>query len=299
MYGSGITSETRDQAMTLRRLAGSPVVPLRTRRERAIAVTGGKGGVGKSTVALNLAAAYARLGAQPLAVDTDLGMADLNLLLGVAPRLSLHDVARGHPIDEILVEAHGIHLLPALNGSDALESMSPETRQRIFTAIESLNHRFDTLIIDIAAGIGQNQTVFAGAVPDTLIVATPEPLSLADAYSCIKVLALRQGLTHAFIVPNQVRAPGDAEEVVSRLSALVGRFLDVSLTALPAIPYDASVQQCAESGIPLLIAEPDRPASRAIRRLARRLDTLSLPDEREGVVRLFWKRALAAVEAIK
>ena len=272
----------------------SSVVPIRPQRNRAIAITGGKGGVGKSTLAVNLSVAYSRAGATPLAVDADLGMADLNLLLGVAPDRSLVDVVNGCPVEDVLVPAHGIHLLPALNGSDVLENMDDATRSQLFSAIESLDSRFDTLVVDVAAGVGRNQTLFAGAVPATVVVATPEPLSLADAYACLKVLAVRQSLRHAFIVPNRVRSGAEAEEVVSRLSSLVSRFLSMELTPLPWIPYDPAVADACGAGTPLVIYRPDSPASRAIRQIARRLDALVRPDERQGAVRLFWRHALRA-----
>lgn len=284
---------SRDQAHTLRALAGGDnVVPLRARRDRTIAITGGKGGVGKSTVAINLAVAYARLGARTLAVDADLGMADLNLLLGVAPEKSLLDVVRGTPVADVLVAAHGIHLLPALNGSYALANLDDRTRHSLFGAIDELEDRFDTLVVDIAAGLGPNAVAFAGAVRDPIVVTTPEPLSLADAYACLKVLAREQRVTHAFVLPNKCRAPGDADEVVSRLGALVARFLGMSLTPLPAIPYDPTVRDAAAAGVPLVLFKPDAPASRAIRRVARRLDTASVTDDRQGAVRLFWRRVL-------
>ena len=283
-----------DQVRTLRAMASqrNDIIALRPRRERAIAITGGKGGVGKSTLAVNLAVAYAKAGARCLTVDADLGMADLNLLLGVAPDYSLLDVMHGTDIDEVLVATHGIHLLPALNGSFALESMNGTDREHLFRALSGLRDRFDTLIVDIAAGIGENQSAFAASVPDVVVVVTSEPLSLADAYACLKVLASREKLRHAYVVPNRVRSPSEAEEVVARLSALVSRFLDVELTALPAVPFDASIASAASVGIPIVNYAPDSPASRAIRRLARRLDAFATPERRTNVVKTFWKNAL-------
>jgi flagellar biosynthesis protein FlhG len=200
------------------------------------------------------------------------------------------------PVDKVLVEAHGIHLLPALNGSDLLEGIGDEMRKSVFRAVNQLADRFDTLIVDVGAGIGPNQTAFAGAVPDTVVVATPEPLSLADAYACLKVLALRKKLRHAYVVPNRVRNAAEADEVVMRLSSLVARFLGISLTALPFVPYDPMVPEAAASGVPLIVQYPDSPAARAIRQIARRLDAIAVPDERDGVARMFWKRALCAGE---
>src|SRR3954471_3322417 len=181
-----------DQAATLRVIQGGPTKATTPVPRRAIAVSGGKGGVGKSTIALNLAIAYSQLGARTLMVDTDLGMADLNLLLGVAPDKSILDALSGTPIDEVLVAAHGINLLPALNGSYLLSTIGPTAQRRVIELVNSLAERFDTLVIDVAAGIGQAQTTFASATTDALVVVNPEPLSMADAYACLKTLATQQ-----------------------------------------------------------------------------------------------------------
>jgi flagellar biosynthesis protein FlhG len=262
-----------DQAATLRVLRGGKTDAPPTRR--SISVTGGKGGVGKSTLALNLAIAYAQGGASTLMVDTDLGMADLNLLLGVAPERSLLDALGGTPIEDILVSAHGVQLLPALNGSYLLSTIGPAAQRRILEMVESLASRFETLVVDVAAGIGQTQTTFAGATSDTVVVVNPEPLSMADAYACLKVLATEQKLRHAFVVPNRVTSRAQADELTARLGALVARFLDLEITALPPIPADPTVIEAAQIGVPLMVHAPDAPAARAIRQLTRALATLA------------------------
>ena len=236
---------------------------------RAISVTGGKGGVGKSTLALNLALAYVAEGARTLMVDTDLGMADLNLLLGVAPEKTILDALAGTPIEDILIEAHGLSLLPALNGSYLLSTIGPVAQRRLIDLIAGLANRFDTLVLDVAAGIGQIQTGFAGATADTVVVVNPEPLSMADAYACLKVLSTEQGVRHAYIVPNRITSRAQADELTARLGALVARFLDLEITTLPAIPADHNVSEAAQIGVPLLIHAPDAPAARAIRKLTR------------------------------
>lgn len=236
---------------------------------RSISVTGGKGGVGKSTIALNLALAYVAEGARTLMVDTDLGMADLNLLLGVAPEKTILDALAGTPVEDILIQAHGLSLLPALNGSYLLSTIGPTAQRRLIDLIASLANRFDTLVVDVAAGIGQVQTGFAGATADTMVVVNPEPLSMADAYACLKVLSTEQGVRHAYIVPNRITSRAQADELTARLGALVTRFLDLEITALPAIPADPNVAEAAQIGVPLLVHAPDAPAARAIRKLTR------------------------------
>ncbi|MGN6105092.1 MAG: MinD/ParA family ATP-binding protein, partial [Kofleriaceae bacterium] len=265
-----------DQAATLRVIRGgkptkiSPEAP-----HRAIAVSGGKGGVGKSTIALNLALAYAQAGARTLMVDTDLGMADLNLLLGVAPEKSILDALGGTPLEQILVSAHGIQLLPALNGSYLLSTIGPAAQRHVLDLVRSLSSSFDMCLIDVAAGIGQVQTAFAGATGDAVVVVNPEPLSMADAYACLKVLAVEQGVTHAFVVPNRVTSRSQSDEILQRLTALVHRFLDLEITAMAPIPADPCVAEAAQIGVPLLVHAPESPAARAIRQLARSITAAS------------------------
>jgi len=265
-----------DQAATLRVIHGDrPTKATTPVPRRAIAVSGGKGGVGKSTVALNLAIAYSQLGARTLMVDTDLGMADLNLLLGVAPDKSILDALSGTPIDEVLVSAHGIDLLPALNGSYLLSTIGPTAQRRIIEIVSTLAERFDTLVVDVAAGIGQAQTTFASATSDAIVVVNPEPLSMADAYACLKTLAIQQNVRHAYVLPNRVTSRAQANELTARLGALVARFLDLEITALPPIPADPHVAEAAQYGVPLMIHAPDAPAARAIRQLIRVLSSLA------------------------
>src|ERR1043165_5134962 len=265
-----------DQAATLRVIQGdrsarsSSSVP-----RRAIAVSGGKGGVGKSTVALHPAVASSQRGARPLMVDTDLGMADLNLLLGVAPDKSLLDALSGTPIDEVLISAHGIDLLPALNGSYLLSTIGPTAQRRILDLVSSLSERFDTLVVDVAAGIGQAQTTFASATADAIVVVNPEPLSMADAYACLKTLATQQDVRHAYVLPNRVTSKAQANYLTSLLGALVTRFLDLEITPLPPVPADLQVAESAQYGVPLMIHAPDAPAARAIRQLTRVLSSLA------------------------
>jgi flagellar biosynthesis protein FlhG len=162
-----------------------------------------------------------------------------------------------------------------LNGSYLLSTIGPSAQQRVLALVESLAEKFETLVVDVAAGIGQSQTMFAGATSETIVVVNPEPLSMADAYACLKVLSTEQGVKHAFIVPNRVTSRAQADELTARLGALVARFLDLQITPLPMIPADPCVGEAAQIGVPLLVHAPDSPAARAIRQLTRALATLA------------------------
>jgi len=267
-----------DQASTLRVLRGGSIAAAMPRpQRRSLAVTGGKGGVGKSSLALNLALARVERGSRTLMVDADLGMADLNLLVGVAPSHSMLDALGGMPIDQVLVAAHGLHLLPALNGSSLLATLGPTGQQRLLELIDGIAANFDTIVIDVAAGLGLTQAVFASATTTTLVVANPEPLSMADAYASLKVLATEHGVRRAYLLPNRVTSRAQGDELVARLSGLVGRFLDLELIALPPIPADPMFQEAAQFGVPLLVHAPQSVAARALRLVDRVLDSHAAP----------------------
>jgi len=270
---------------------GAQIVELRPARNRVIAVSGGKGGIGKSTISVNLAANYASLGSRTLLMDGDLGMADLNLLLGVAPEKTLLDLLQGAEADDVVVEAYGLDLLPALNGSYALANLSDELRGGLTRAIARLAMRYETLIVDTAAGIDQDTMAMVNLASEAVVVATSDPLSLADAYACLKVLSRHHGMRRAYLVPNNVKTPEESATIVDQLSKLARRFLPIELVPLPAIPHEPLVPQCAAEGVPLVVARPECAGARAIRRLARALDATALGDRgsreaRERLIRL-------------
>lgn len=266
-------------------------------RTRVIAVTGGKGGVGKSSITANLAVHYANRGSRVLVLDADLGMADLNLLFGVAPERSLLDVLLGVPVEHVLVPAHGIHLLPGLNASTQLANLALGERRALLDAVDTLSQEFDTLLIDCAPGLSENALGFAAAAMDVVLVVTPDSTSLADAYACAKVLATEHGVRRMHVLPNVVRSGREGTDVVEHLVRLTRRFLEVSLSPLPAIPFDPKLEQAGAHGVPLMCTSLEAPASRALVQVARRLDGSSLGEDRSGAIQLFWRRALEGLEA--
>lgn len=260
---------------------------LRRPPPRTIAVAGGKGGVGKTAVALGLAKVYASDGLRVLLVDGDLGMADLNLALELAPTWSMLDVLHGAPIKEVLIEAHGIWLLPALNASFALANIDSQARSLLFERIEELESDFDIMIIDTASGIYEGAIQFVAAAAEIVLVVTPEPLALADNYATLKALSTRYGVKNAFLLPNMTRSPAEAHELLTRMNALTVHFLGMTLTELPFIPYDALVPISVAAGVPLIDHSSNSPAARAFERLPRSIAELQHgPCERT----VLWKK---------
>ncbi|MCC6748502.1 MAG: MinD/ParA family protein [Deltaproteobacteria bacterium] len=288
---SGLESERSADA---ERSATAPV--------RVIAVTSGKGGVGKSVLSANLGLALAQRGRKVLMVDADLALANLDLMLGMNARSTVKDVlSNERGLEEVVVSGpEGVCLLPACSGDADLAEMDERRRLTLFNAIDAMEGRFDTVIVDTGAGIGSNATSFAAAAQQVLVVVTPDPASMADAYAMIKTLAVKCGVKQMYLAVNMASGPKEAEQVLGRLLGLVDRFLDVSVVPVGFIYRDEAVLQSVRSCQPLLVRYPAAAVSGAIRGMAGRLLAESPSESGWGGPRLFWKRlmGLAAQEAV-
>ena len=283
----------RNQAQTARRLAAMQRSDPDGRSCRVIAVTSGKGGVGKTNIAANLAVALSQRGLRVLVVDGDLGMADLNLVYGIAPRMTLLDVLSGErPITEVVAEGPaGVRVLPACAASFRMANLSEEERQQMCAAIGQLEGSYDMMVIDTGAGIGATSMSFAAAADQPVLVVTPEPSSIADGYAVAKVLSSRLGVRRLWVLPNQVANAREAHHTFRRLATLVGRFLDLSLVQLGHVPTDRSVTCAVRAGRPFQLASPDAPAARGLRGVAQRLCHQDEAQGRSGML-LFFQRCI-------
>ena len=292
----------RDQAETLRVIArqrdASPSAPQAAsaewQRPLAVAVASGKGGVGKTNIVANLAIAFAQRGARVLAVDGDLGLANLDIAFGISPRGSLIDVLAGEcELESVLTPGpEGVWMLPACSGRYDLANISEHERYAILSAIDGLESRFDALVIDTGAGINSNAITFASSAQHVIVVANSEPTSLADAYAFIKVMVQRCALKRVQLVANSVRRPGEGEEIHAKLCAVAERFFDVAIDYLGAIPRDAAIPRSIQASVPVLLGAPSSPAARAIDHIAERLIALREQEAGAAGVQLFWKRLL-------
>jgi flagellar biosynthesis protein FlhG len=257
--------DREDEAFPLRRANSGPM--------RTIAITSGKGGVGKTQVAANLAVGLARAGNKVVLLDADLGLASLDLVLGVHVEDDIRSVLSGaRAIDDILVDGpEGVKLLPACPGRYEMANLGPKERAALLDAVDVLSHRFDFLIIDTGAGIGSNTVAFAAAADDVLVVTTPEPTALRDGYAMIKVLARRCGRERIHLVANQVMNEMEGVEVHERLDTIVRQFLSLELVYLGCIPRDEAVRHAVTAGEPFVLRSPTSVAARAAQTLVRRL----------------------------
>ena len=266
-------------------LPTSPVSAART-GARIIAITSGKGGVGKTFVSANLAAALTRRGQRVLVLDADLGLANLDVVLNLHPKVTLHDVFTGKaPLQDAIVQAPGgFSVLLAGSGMVEYSRLTPEVRNQFLGVIETIAPNYDVVLLDTGAGISDVVLFSVSLASEVLIVATPEPTSLTDAYAAIKVLAMQQKRQHVRIVINQAARPGDGRAITSQLQQVLDRFVSTDsgqpmrLIHMGDIPADLAVRDAVMRRQLLLLQMPGCPASLAIAQLANKIEsTLLVP----------------------
>jgi flagellar biosynthesis protein FlhG len=242
-------------------------------RVRTIAVTSGKGGVGKSTVAANLAVALGSLGARVILFDGDLAQANLDLLLGLSPRWDLGHVLRGDKtLDQIVVDvAPGVRLVPAASGDRELADLDDFRREGLYRELSRLSEDADLVLVDTASGASHLTSSFARAASELIVVTTPEPTSYSDAYGLLKVLVAQGLSTTPGVLVNRAPSIEEAEEVAHDLANLTRRFLSMNVDALGAVPDDPAVGQAVRRRRPVVEAAPKSPAALAFVALAGRL----------------------------
>jgi len=237
---------------------------------QVIAVGGGKGGVGKTNVAVNLAVGLGRLGRRVTLLDSALGLGNSDVTLGVKPRQTLLDVLTGDAtLSDVVVEtADRVSIVPASSGVPELASLSMEHYLGLIHAFSELADSMDTLVIDTAAGISDEVVCFLSAAQHVVLVVCNEPTSISDAYALIKILSERYGVQKIRVVSNMVRSKRDGAEAFSKLSTVSERFLDVELEHCATLPFDEYLRRAVRRQAPVMRAYPRSPVSRAFEQFA-------------------------------
>ena len=254
-------------------------MPSRKPHARITAITSGKGGVGKTFVSANLDAALARRGERVLVLDADLGLANLDVVLNLVPKITLHDVFTGkHRLEDAIVPvAGGFSVLLAGSGMVEYSRLTPEVRDQLLETIEAVKPQFDRVLLDTGAGISDVVLYTISLADDVLVVTTPEPTSLTDAYATIKVLATTQSRRALQLVVNQVLKSGEGRIVRAQLQQVIDRYVSPSLEApvkldyLGDVPIDPAVREAVQKRQLLLEVYPGSPAAQAVVALAARL----------------------------
>jgi len=286
----GRQSSGPDQAFGL----ASPRPP--RKRCRAIAVAGGKGGVGKTTVSVNLGMALAMGGHDVILLDADMGLANIDVLLGLTPTRHIGHLLDGScSIEDLLLPApHGLKVVPAGSGTRRLAQLSNTEHAAVIRAFDDLMSPPDYLLVDTAAGVSDNVAMFAAAADDVVLVVCDEPASLTDAYAMLKVLSRDFGVRRFRMVANMVRNLGEAKQLHQKLARVSDRFLDVALDFMGMVPNDERLRQAIKRQSAVVDLWPSSRSGQAFKQLAGAVDTWGEP-ERLGLDRIAFFSRQAAV----
>lgn len=265
---------------------------------QVIAVTGGKGGVGKTNVSVNLAMALAELGRRVVLMDADLGLANVDVQLGLRPKATLADVLSGEcSLRDVLVDGPGgIRIVPASSGAAEMVNLGPREHAGLIQAFSDIGDDLDVLLIDTAAGIGDSVVSFVRAAQEVIVVVCDEPTSITDAYALIKLLSRDHGVGRFRVLANMVHSPQEGHSVFNKLLQVTDRFLDVALQYVGAVPYDESVRKSAQKQRATLDLFPRSKMAVAIRTIARKIDGWPLPSTPRGHLEFFIERLVQRTE---
>ena len=276
-----------DQAQGLRGMHASRPV-------QVIAVTGGKGGVGKTNVSVNLGVALAQRGRRVMLLDADLGLANVDVLLGLKPRFTLEHVLAGErELDEIIIEGPaGLRIVPAASGVAGMADLPPAVYGGLIHAFGQLAVDLDVLLVDTAAGVSEAVMSFARAAQEVLVVVCDEPASLADAYALIKLLSTRHGVSRFRVLSNMVRRARDGRELFGKLLAACDQYLDVVLEFAGTVPFDEYLRKSVQRRESVVEAYPRSPAAYALRQLAAQVEQWPRVRGASGHLEFFFERML-------
>jgi flagellar biosynthesis protein FlhG len=257
---------------------------------RVLAVASGKGGVGKTNVAVNLAIALAKHQHSVLVMDADLGMANIDVMLGIRPAYDLYHVITGQKtLDEVIVEGpEGISIIPASSGVSRMTDLSLSEHAGLISAFDQISRQVDFLIIDTAAGIAESVITFCKAAQEVIVVVCDEPASITDAYALIKVLSQEHGVKRFQVLANMVRDAEHGRRLFSKLANVAENFLDISLGFVGSIPADEKLKEAVRSQTQ---AFPHSPSGVAFFQLGKRISQLPRLPSATGYLEFFIERS--------
>ncbi len=272
-----------DQATRLRQLAQQ-----RNSRALTVAVTSGKGGVGKTNIAVNLAVSVAARGLRVLLVDVDLGLANADLLMNVQPRYTLsHALSGERTLESVCVEGpNGVRFVPGASGIDDLANLSEFDRQHFISQLHQLEISTDMIVLDCGAGISSNVTSFALSADRVIVVTTPQPTALTDAYATIKTLLRKRYVGDLGVFVNLADSKASAQGAYDRIAGVANKFLNYSVASEGYMLHDTVVERAVVGRWPFVLKYPDSNAAACVMALANRLaGTLESQPERGGFFR--------------
>lgn len=263
-----------------------------SRPVKVIAVTGGKGGVGKTNVSVNVSLALGEMGHRVVLMDADLGLANVDVLLGIKARQNISDVLSGQcSLRELLIDVdENVRIVPAASGTQEMTSLSVHEHSELIHAFSELDDDIDVLVIDTAAGISDAVVSFIKAAQEVVVVVCDEPTSITDAYALMKLLNRDYKMTRFRVLANMVRSEQEGRNMYNKLLTVTDRFLDVTLQYLGSIPYDESVRKGVQKQRAVLKAFPRSKAALAYKQLATRVDSWPVSSTPRGHLEFFVER---------
>lgn len=266
---------------------------------KVIAVTGGKGGVGKTNLSINLGVALAEMRRRVVLMDADLGLANIDVLLGLQPRFTLSDVLSGErTIRDILLPGPlGMKVVPASSGMQQMTQLSAQEHAAIIHAFSDLSEQLDVFLIDTAAGISDTVISFVRAAQEIIVVVCDEPSSITDAYALIKILSTEHDIFRVRVIANMTRSSQEGVSLFNKLNGVCDRFLDVSLQYIGDVPFDENVRKAMQKRKALLEFAPRCKAAMAIRGLAQKIDAWPSAHSPRGHLEFFLERLLQSAQA--
>jgi flagellar biosynthesis protein FlhG len=294
-----MVKEPVDQADTLRSLSGnfprSAPAGGEGKFPQVLSVTSGKGGVGKTAVAANVAIVLARMGKKVLIIDADLGLANIDVVFGLTPQYNLnHFFAGEKSLAEIVIEGpEGVQILPAGSGIQSVTHLSADQRLRFLEAMDDFHGAFDFIIIDTEAGISENVTYFNVAAQEILVVTTPDPTAITDAYAIMKLLSTKFHERRFNLIVNAVTDQDEALDVYKKLTLVSNRYLDISIDYLGCIPYDKRMRESISKQTVMVELYPKSKISSSFEDLAENLTSVMQNVQPKGTPQFFWKRLLS------
>jgi len=272
--GKAASLEARSETRPVSPVAAGAPAMRNTNRARVIAVTSGKGGVGKSNISVNLAVKFASCGKRVVLLDADLGLANADVLCNVdLPANLAHVIARRKTLREVMVRAPGgFNLIGGASGLARMADLTDIDRQRVIDSLADLEDQTDIIVVDTGAGISPNVLSFTRAADHVLVVTTPEPTAITDAYAVIKVLSRDMSKRPVSLLVNQVRTAQEARAVYERIAEVARHFLGVHVLDAGYVASDPEVCAAVRRRIPLLLSSPNSPAALCISAVASRLE---------------------------
>ena len=263
---------------------------------RVIAVTSGKGGVGKTNVSINLGVSLASMGRNVMLMDADLGLANVDVMLGLRPRFNLSHVVSGErPLDEVLVDGpEGLKIVPAASGLSSMAALTPAEHAGVIRAFSELRQPLDVLLIDTAAGISDSVIAYTKASQEILVVLCDEPTSITDAYGLIKLLNREYGIHRFRVLANMVPSIQAGNELYRKILQVTDRYLDVALDFVGAIPNDDYLRKAVQRQKSVVDAFPRCKSSLAFKKLAQKADGWPMPTTAGGRLEFFVERLILA-----